>query len=53
VLDLYDPDITKKLNELELEEDELLKIEGMQDDLMGDEQEIDGIRTTDLKLTLK
>jgi nucleolar GTP-binding protein len=29
VLDYYDPDITKKLNELEREEEELLKMEGL------------------------
>jgi len=52
VLDFYDPDITEKLNALEKEEEELLKMEGMQDDLMNDE-EIDGIKTSDLKLSLK
>jgi len=29
VLDFYDPDITEKLNALEKEEEELLKMEGM------------------------
>lgn len=52
VLDFYDPDITEKLDALEKEEEELLKMEGMQDDLMGDE-EIDGIKTSELKLSLK
>lgn len=52
VLDFYDPDITEKLNALEKEEEELLKMEGMQDDLMHDEI-IDGISSKDLKISLK
>jgi nucleolar GTP-binding protein len=52
VLDFYDPDITEKLNELEKEEAEILKMEGMDDDLMQDE-EIEGIRNSELKLSLK
>ena len=33
VMDFYDPDITAKLNELEREEEELLKMENLQDEV--------------------
>ena len=52
MLDFYDPDITEKLRALEEEEEELLKMEGLADDLMQDEV-IDGISTSELKETLK
>jgi nucleolar GTP-binding protein len=52
VLDFYDPDITKKLNELEKEEEELLKMEGLQDEVMEDEDE-SGITMGELRNSLK
>jgi len=52
VLDFYDPEITAKLNALEAEEEELLKMEGMHDDLMKD-QLIEGFATSDLRVSLK
>lgn len=52
VADFYDPDITEKLKALEEEEEELLKMEGMADDLMQDEV-IEGISTSELKDSLK
>lgn len=52
VLDFYDPDITKKLNELEREEEELLKMEGLQDEVMEDEDE-SGITMGELRNSLK
>jgi len=51
VLDFYDPDITAKLNELEREEEELLKMENLQDEVM-DEPE-NGISLQELKVSLK
>lgn len=36
VLDFYDPEIEKKLIALEKEEDELLKMEAAEDELMDD-----------------
>lgn len=51
VLDFYDPDITEKLNELEKEEEELLRMENLQDDVM---EEPEGtIPLSELKLSLK
>lgn len=52
VLDFYDPDITKKLNELEREEAEILKVENIQDELM-EYEEVDGVTMTELKTSLK
>ena len=51
VLDFYDPDITAKLNELEREEEELLKMENLQDEVM--EEPENGVTLQDLKASLK
>lgn len=51
VLDFYDPDITEKLNELEKEEEELLRMENLQDDVM--EEPEGGVALADLKTSLK
>ena len=51
VLDFYDPDIVQKLNALEKEEAELLKAEGMQEDIM--EIEEGGVTLNELKHSLK
>lgn len=51
VLDFYDPEITAKLNLLEKEEEELLKIENLQDEIM--EEPENGITLQDLKASLK
>ena len=51
VLDFYDPEITAKLNELEKEEEELLKMEDLQDEVM-DEPE-GGLSLSELKISLK
>lgn len=51
VLDFYDPDIVQKLNALEKEEAEILKAEGMQDDIMEDEE--GGVTLGELKASLK
>lgn len=54
VLDFYDPDIEEKLKALEEEEDELLKMEALDDDLMGEESSnSDGVQMDDLKQSLK
>jgi len=53
VLDYYDPDITKKLNELEREEEELLKMEGLQDEVMDDEEDESGVTMGELRNSLK
>jgi nucleolar GTP-binding protein len=39
VLDFYDPDIEKKLDALEAEEEELLKMEGLEDEIQAKENE--------------
>ncbi len=51
VLDFYDPDITAKLNALELEEAELLKMEGLQDEVM--EEPEGGVTMAELQASLK
>lgn len=51
VLDFYDPDITQKLNELEREEEELLRMENLQDDVM--EEPESGVTLSELKASLK
>jgi len=51
VMDFYDPDITAKLDALEKEEAEILKMEAMQDDAMDSEE--DGITMTELRTSLK
>lgn len=51
VLDFYDPDITAKLNELEREEEELLRMENLQDEVMEEPEA--GITMSELKLSLK
>jgi nucleolar GTP-binding protein len=51
VLDFYDPDITQKLNELEREEEELLRMENLQDDVMEEPEA--GVTLTELKASLK
>jgi hypothetical protein len=51
VLDFYDPEITAKLNELEKEEEELLKMENLQDEVM--EEPENGITLAELKSSLK
>jgi nucleolar GTP-binding protein len=51
VLDFYDTDITAKLNELEREEEELLRMENLQDDVMEEPEA--GITMTELKSSLK
>lgn len=51
VMDFYDPDITEKLNELEREEEELLKMENLQDEVM--EEPENGITISDLLTSLK
>jgi nucleolar GTP-binding protein len=51
VLDFYDPDITQKLNELEREEEELLRMENLQDDVM--EEPESGVTLSELKSSLK
>lgn len=51
MLDFYDPDIVQKLNALEKEEAEILKAEGMQDDIMEDEE--GGVTLSELKASLK
>ena len=48
VMDFYDPDITKKLEALECEEEELLAIEGLTEELLRDEV-IEGVATSELK----
>lgn len=53
VLDFYDPDIERKLNALEAEEDELLKMEAAEDALMDDSDNSDGVTFADLKQSLK
>jgi len=53
VLDYYDPDITKKLNELEREEEELLKMEGLQDEVMDTNEDESGITMPELRMSLK
>lgn len=50
VLDFYDPEITKKLEALEKEEEELLKMEASEDALMkDDEADEDGVTMKELK----
>jgi len=39
VLDFYDPDIEKKLDELEIEEEKLLKMEGLEDEIQAKDNE--------------
>jgi nucleolar GTP-binding protein len=51
VMDFYDPDITAKLNELEREEEELLKMENLQDEVM--EEPENGITISELMTSLK
>jgi len=55
VLDFYDPDIAKKLDALEKEEDELLKMEADEDALMKDDESdnSEGVTLNDLKTSLK
>jgi nucleolar GTP-binding protein len=53
VLDFYDADIERKLKALEDEEDELLKMEAAEDQLMEDSDNSDGITFDDLKKSLK
>ena len=52
VLDFYDKDIQERLDALEEEEAEILKMEADQDQLMEDEV-IDGVATSELKSVLK
>ena len=56
VLDFYDPDIERKLEALEREEDEILKMEADQNQMMdgvdSDEENSDGIDMKDLKASL-
>lgn len=51
VLDFYDPEITAKLNELEKEEEELLRMENLQDEVM-EEPEGD-VTIAELRKSLK
>lgn len=51
-MDFYDPDITKKLEALEAEEEELLKVEGLTEELLKDEV-FDGVATSELKEALE
>lgn len=51
MLDFYDPDITERLNALEEEEEELLKMEGLQDEVM--EEHESGIGMAELQDSLK
>jgi len=57
VLDFYDPDIEKKLDALEKEEDDLLKMEADEDKIMdeknADSDNSDGVDFGMLKNTLK
>lgn len=53
VLDFYDADIERKLKALEDEEDELLKMEAAENQLMEDSDNSEGITFDDLKKSLK
>jgi len=57
VLDFYDPDIEKKLDALEKEEEELLKMENAEDEIMNKVNEesdnSDDVNFGMLKSTLK
>ncbi len=53
VADFYDPDITEKLKALEAEEEEILRVEGLQDALMEDEVVEGGVATSELRDSLK
>lgn len=54
VMDFYDPDITKKLEELEREEEQLLKIEAQQAEMASDSDEDEtGVTMKELRTSLK
>ncbi len=56
MLDFYDPDIERKLEALEREEAEILKMEGAENEMMDgvdSEENSDGVGMDDLKASLK